>query len=90
MSAGFAELVGQVVVVDIDGPVIYIGRLAAVGEDSLQLEEVDVHNLGDSATGRDKYLIEACKLGVRPNRRKAEVRLARVVGVSRLEDIIDF
>ena len=90
MSGSFAELVGQTVVVDVDGPVIYIGKLAAAGEEFLTLEDADVHNLGDSATGREKYVIETKKLGVRPNRKRTEVRLARVVGLSRLEDVIDF
>jgi hypothetical protein len=90
VSGRFDELVGQTVVVDIDGPVIYLGRMVSAGPDFLTLEEVDVHNLGDSATGREKYIIEARKLGVRPNRRRAEVRLARVVGISRLEDVIEF
>lgn len=90
MSGAFEELVGELVVVDTDGPVLYLGRLAAVGEESLTLEDVDVHNLGDSATGRDKYVIEARRLGVRPNRRRAEVRLERVVGLSRLEDVLEF
>ncbi len=90
MSGDYGELVGQVVVVDTDGPVVYLGRLAALSEELLTLKEVDVHNLGDSATGREKYVIEAKRLGVRPNRKKAEVRLARVVGLSRLEDVIEF
>jgi hypothetical protein len=90
VSGSFEDLVGQTVVVDIDGPVIYLGRLVALGPDFLSLEDVDVHNLGDSATGREKYVIEARKLGVRPNRRRAEVRLERVVGISRLEDVLEF
>ena len=90
MSAAFQELVGELVVVDTDGPVLYLGRLAAAGEAFLTLEDVDVHNLGDSVTGREKYVIEARKLGVRPNRRRAEVRLERVVGLSRLEDVLEF
>lgn len=90
MSGEFAALVGQTVVVDVDGPVVYLGRLASVDEDLLVLEDVDVHNMGDSGTGREKYIVEARKLGVRPNRKRAQVRLARVVGVSRLEDVIEF
>ena len=90
MSSTFSDLVGRTVVVDIDGPVIYIGRLAAAGEEFLTLEEVDVHNLSDSPTSRERYLIEAKKLGVRANRKRAEVRMSRVVGVSKLEDVMDF
>jgi len=90
MSASFAEFVGQIVVVDVDGPVVYLGKLAAVSADFLTMEDVDVHNLGDSATSRERYVLEAKKLGIRPNRKQAQVRLARVVGVSRLADVIEF
>jgi hypothetical protein len=90
MSQSFADFIGQTVVVDVDGPVIYLGRLAAVSGEFLTLEDVDVHNLGDSGTPRERYVIDAKKLGIRSNRRQAQVRLARVVGVSRLEDVIEF
>jgi hypothetical protein len=90
LSNEFEELIGQTVVLDIDGPVLYIGTLAEAGSEFLVMEDVDVHNLGDSATGRELYLINARQLGVRPNRKKTRVRLARVVGISRLEDVIEF
>ncbi len=90
MSGALTDFIGQVVVVDIDGPMVYLGTLAAVGGEFLALENVDVHNLGDSTTTRERYVIDAKKLGVRPNRKRAEVRIARVVGISRLEDVIEF
>ena len=90
MSESFGDLVGQVVVVDTDGPVVYLGRLVESGEGFLLLEDVDVHNVGDSTTSRERYIIEAKKLGVRANRKRARVSLERVVGVSRLEDVIEY
>jgi hypothetical protein len=90
VSGTFQDLIGETVVVDIDGPVVYIGKLAAAGDEFLTLEEVDAHNLGDSPTSREKYIIEAKKLGVRANRKKAQVRISRVVSLSKLEDVIDF
>ncbi len=90
MSNDFADLVGQVVVVDTDGPVVYIGKLVEAGAEFLVMQDVDVHNLGDSATGRELYLINAKQLGVRANRKKAQVRTARVVGLSLLEDVLEF
>jgi len=90
MTRGFEELIGEVVVVDVDGPVIYLGRLAEIGAEYLVMEDVDVHNVNDSLTGREKYVIDAKQLGVRANRKEARVRIARVVGISRLEDVIEF
>jgi len=90
MSASFAELIGKTVVVDVDGPVIYLGRLAAAGAEFLTLEDADIHHLDDSGTSRERYIIEARKLGVGANRKRLEVRLARVVSVSRIEDVLEF
>ncbi len=90
MSGEFAPLIGEAVVVDVDGPIVYIGTLTNADSEFLVMEDVDVHNLTDSPTTREKYIIDARQLGVRANRKKAQLRLARVVSVSRLEDVIEF
>ena len=90
MNGSFDDLLGKQVVLDTDGPVLYIGILASVDDDWVHMEEVDVHHMSDSVTGREKYIIDTRALGVRANRKRASVRLERVVGVSLLEDILEF
>jgi hypothetical protein len=84
------QLIGETVVLDIDGPVLYIGRLTSINDEWINLEEVDVHHVDDSTTSREKYIIDTKTLGIRANRKKASVRLERVVGVSRLQDVLEF
>lgn len=81
-------LLGQQVVVDTNGPFIYIGMLKQIDANTLQLADVDVHNTADSSTSNDLYLIETRKHGVRVNRRSAYVMARDVVSVSALSDIV--
>jgi|YNPNPStandDraft_1061719.scaffolds.fasta_scaffold67157_2 hypothetical protein len=85
-----ANLVGQVVVVDTDSHMLYIGKLAKVGDDFLELAEADVHSHLDSHSSREVYIMDARKLGIRQNRTGAIVLMSRVVSISRLEDVTDY
>src|SRR5688500_20282235 len=65
-----AGLVGREVVLDVAGPYVYIGRLTGGDEKSLLLEDADVHDLRDTATTREEYVVAARRHGVAPNRRR--------------------
>ena len=82
------ELRGQQVVVDVASPFVYLGTL--VGEQSgyLVLDEADAHDLRDTSTNRERYVIDVRLHGVQPNRRRVWINLAEVVAISRLDDII--
>lgn len=82
-----SELTGAIVVVDTDTSFVYIGKLQAADEHFITLDEVDVHDMRESHSTRDVYVLDALKFGVRANRKRALVRLARTVSVSRLEDV---
>lgn len=82
-----APLVGAVVVVDLDGPWLAFGRLVSADAGALALEEADLHDLGEGSSTRDVYALETQRLGVRVNRRRVLLPLARVVAVSRLDDV---
>lgn len=83
-------LLDQNVVVDTDSSIVYIGRLAAIGSDYLTLADVDVHDTSDSRSSKEGYAHETRKLGTRANRKEVLVRLARVLSISKLDDIIRF
>lgn len=85
-----AGLVGCQVVVDTDTGFVIVGTLEATGADYLSLTEVDVHDIRDSPVTKEVYALEAMKYGVRANRERTYVRTARVVCVSRLEDVIRY
>jgi hypothetical protein len=82
------ELSGALVVLDTSSPYVILGRVQREVANWLVLTEVDVHDLRDTPTTREKYILDSRLHGIRANRREAWVRLAEVVAVSRLEDVI--
>ena len=85
----FHEFLGQVVALDTQGPLIYIGTLHQVTDAYLVLTEADVHDSNDSRATKDLYLVEARNLGVRMNRKKVLITLAQIASLSLLADISD-
>lgn len=84
------ELIGATVVVDTATPYVYIGTLAAVNDDCLVLDQVDVHDRTDIQISKEKYVLESRRHGVKPNREKAYILREHVVSVSALNDVIKF
>lgn len=82
-----AGMLGQVVVLDLDGPWMAIGRLESCGRDHLVLAEADLHDLREGTSTRDVYALETRTLGVRVNRNRVALPLAHVVAASRLDDV---
>lgn len=85
-----AEMIGKQIVVDTDSSYIYIGTLDRVGPDFVTLLNVDVHDCSDSRSTKDQYAHEALTIGDRFNRNAAIVRLARVVSISKMDDVVRF
>lgn len=84
----FQKLRGQIVVLDPSSPYIYLGTLVAWDALYLHLEDADVHDLRDTKTTREIYLVEARRLGINTNRKQVMVRIADVVSISALEDVV--
>lgn len=83
-------LVGGEVVVDTRGPFLYIGTLDSVNSNSLRLSDVDVHDLRETNTSKDYYLIQSLKSGVRSNRRSVFVLSKEIISISLLSSIIEY
>lgn len=83
--AGFR---GQLVVLDLASPYVVIGTLEDEDHRYLVLDEADVHDLRDSNTTRELYVLDAHRHGHGQNRRRVLVRRSDVVSVSRLEDVV--
>lgn len=84
----FEELFGELVVLDLGSPFVYLGRLVELQGDYLVLAEADAHDLRVSATTREKYVLAARHHGVNANRRWVWVSQRDVVGISRLADVV--
>ena len=90
MKETLLNLVKQQVVVDTRSPWVYIGMLAEVRPDCLLLTNVDVHDSGETATPKERYVLDSTTSGVKANRRSVYVNLEYVVSVSLLADVIKF
>lgn len=83
-----ARLLDQEIVLDVSGPYVYLGRLTGGDEKFLSLENADVHDLRDTATTREEYVLSARQHGLAPNRVRVFVRTAEVISISALEDVL--
>jgi small nuclear ribonucleoprotein (snRNP)-like protein len=83
------EFLGTEVVLDVASYYVYAGTL--VGEDDcyLILENADVHDLRDTATTREMYVLDTKRHGVRSNRKRVLVRRDEIVSLSALADVAE-
>lgn len=87
-NAAWAELTGQVVVLDTSTPFVYLGTLSRVLDHFVVLKDVDVHDRNESPSTQEQYVMAAKRFGVRPNRKEVSIRKEVVASVSRLEDVV--
>jgi len=81
------ELLGQRVVVDLRSPYVCLGTLLRCDEHFLELKNADLHDLRDTETTRDQYVIESRDTGIKRNRKRLLLVRADIVAVARLEDV---
>ena len=84
-----ALFLGQLVVLDTQGPLLYIGTLQGLTPASLLLADADVHDTNDSRSSKDLYLVETRDLGVRINRTLVLVMRQQIASISLLGDVVD-
>ena len=77
------------IVVDVSSLYVYVGTLVETDQHYLILKNADVHDLRDTATTRELYVLETKQLGVRSNRKQVRVARDKVVSISALDDVID-
>ncbi|MBI5761536.1 MAG: hypothetical protein HZA46_23750 [Planctomycetales bacterium] len=79
----------QAVVLDIVSPFVIIGTLTGWDDRYLVLKDADVHDLRDTTTTRELYVIETRRFGIRITRERVLVKLSEVVTISSLADVLD-
>ncbi|MEZ6125977.1 MAG: hypothetical protein R3C49_22850 [Planctomycetaceae bacterium] len=82
------RFLNQAVVVDLEAPFVHVGTLSELNEHSLVLTDADVHDLRDSNTTRERYVLDSKLHGVRTNRRLVLIPRHQVVSISLLDDVI--
>ena len=82
------ELIGQNVVVDLRDRFVCLGTLMRVDALHLELKNADLHDLRDTESSREIYVVAAVATGVKRNRKRVLVVRAEVVAVVRVEDVV--
>lgn len=87
MSEELRKYLGKDVILDTDSRWLYIGVLKEVGRNYFVLEEVDAHDLSETTSTREEYILTVKRDGKVVNRKRQIVRKEVVVGISFLNDV---
>jgi hypothetical protein len=88
-ESAFKSLIGQQVVLDLASPFVVLGTLRGVEGRYYVVEQADVHDLRDTTTTRENYVLHSRRHGINPNRQRVLVRVDDVIGVSLLSDVLE-
>jgi small nuclear ribonucleoprotein (snRNP)-like protein len=83
------ELIGKNVVVDLRSTFLCIGKLHRFDDQYLELLNADIHDLRDTQTTRENYVIDSRLTGIKRNRKKVFVVRGEVVALAALEDVVE-
>ena len=85
------DFLGRCVVLDTQGPRVYLGQLEAYDERGYWLPDADVHDRDEGHSTNEQYVNDACLLarsGARQvNRRRVFVERTVIVSISALDDV---
>ncbi|HEX3314476.1 MAG TPA: hypothetical protein VHR72_06255 [Gemmataceae bacterium] len=84
-----AELVGLEVVIDLRNGFVCLGTLSAADARFLELVEADFHDLSDTQTSRENYIVDSKRTGIKANRKRVLLVLNEVIAVTRFGDVIE-
>jgi hypothetical protein len=88
-SAALQGLIGREVVLDLASPFVILGTLHEADHRYLILANADVHDLRDTATTREIYVLKSRRHGISANRQQVLVRRDEVVSLSALDDVLE-
>ncbi len=89
LETALDELIGREVVLDATSLFVFVGTLVGQDQRYFTLENADVHDLRDTTTSRELYVLESKRHGIRSNRRRVLVRLEEIVSLSALDDVLE-
>jgi hypothetical protein len=83
------EFIDHVVVVDLRGPFVCLGKLKRFDELYLEIRNADFHDLRDTQTTRENYVISSRQTGIKRNRKRVIVPRSEIVAVSAFDDVVE-
>jgi hypothetical protein len=82
------ELIGQKIVVDLRSEYVCLGTLLRFDDQFLELKNADLHDLRDTDTSREIYVLKSRETGVQANRKRLLLVRTDIVAVARLADVV--
>jgi hypothetical protein len=82
------ELLGAKVVIDLASHYVCLGTLVRCDDHFLELRNADMHDLRDTETTRELYVVDSKLTGIKRNRKKVIVVRREIVAIARLEDVV--
>lgn len=83
------QLIGEKVVVDFRSEYVCLGTLQRVEEHFLELKNADLHDLRDTDTSRENYIVASVRTGIKRNRKRVMISRDEMVAISLLADVVD-
>ena len=81
------EFVGEKVVVDFRSEFVCLGTFKGFDAQFLELTRADLHDLRDTDTTREVYVVDSVRTGIKKNRKRVLVNRADVVAIALLSDV---
>ena len=85
----FEEYLNKLVVVDLSSTFVVLGKLSRYDDHFLELKNADLHDLRDTETTRETYIVDTVNTGVKRNRKSVLIRRGEMVAISLLDDVVD-
>jgi small nuclear ribonucleoprotein (snRNP)-like protein len=82
------QLIGQKVVIDLRSSFVCLGTMVGVDEHFLELKQADLHDLRDTKTTRENYVVDSVRTGIKFNRKRLWLVRAEMVGLARLDEVV--
>jgi hypothetical protein len=83
------QMVGQKIVVDFSSEYVCLGTLLSWDDQFLEMRNADLHDLRDTETTRENYIMEAYRTGIKRNRKHVLVERREIVAITLLDDLVD-
>ena len=83
------QLLQHVIVIDVTSSYVFLGTLTTYDDRYLVLNDADVHDLRDTVTTRERYVLESKQHGIHKNREQVFVCRQDIVSISRLVDVVE-
>ena len=83
------EFVGLKVVVDCRSEFVALGTLVRFDDAFVELKNADLHDLRDTRTDRENYVVACVRTGVKRNRKRVLLSRTDIVAVALLADVTE-